>query len=302
MSKLTDNDFREIELIDPTEPIFSVYESLRAALDKYPDDAGKASLRPRVFCASLADVFEDWQGQVSHSSGIPMWQMHQPNGHAFSWGVGRILDDPESGFPLRLSMVRYRLFDLIDATPYLDWLLLTKRPENIMRMLIDAGRGFQDLPSQIWMGTSVENQEQADKRIPELLKVPAKVRFLSVEPLLGPVNILRYFTHSIHCNGYRGSAGFFPSFCDCGRPNIHWVIIGGESGSNARKCNIEWIRNIVRQCQSVGVPVFVKQLGSNSQHDHGEPIGWPERMRPKDPKGGNPEEWPEDLRVRESPK
>ena len=108
--------------------------------------------RKRVFCASMADVFEDHP---------------------------------------QLPSEREKLWALIEQTPMLDWLLLTKRPENVNRMLPDMWE-LGGLPSNIWIGTSVENQEQADKRIPELLKVPARVRFLSCEPLLGPVDLSRW--------------------------------------------------------------------------------------------------------------
>lgn len=121
----------------------------------------------------------------------------------------------------------------------------------------------------VWLGTSVENQAAADERIPHLLRCPAAVRFLSVEPLLGP-------TARLPLQG------------------IHWVIVGGESGHGARPCNIEWVRGIVEQCKSDVIACFVKQLGSVV--DGVEP--WPVRMKHK---GGDPYRWPSDLRVRQFP-
>jgi len=223
---------------------------------------------------------------------------------------------------------------------HLDWLLLTKRPENWESRIIKAHESLEPVaynlpmsamlvnwcggkpPANIWIGTSVEDQKRADERIPELLKIPAKVRFLSVEPLLGPVDL-----------GFKGSTDVkFPADfkdrtekqrddwiaqtaratyiarCDNG---IHWVIVGGESGPGARPCNVEWIRDIVRQCKAAGVPCFVKQLGSVPIADDVNSVGfkWTKRdcktglwsLKTKHPKGGDPAEWPEDLRVREFP-
>lgn len=143
----------------------------------------------------------------------------------------------------------------------------------------------------IWLGTTAENQEMADKRIPELLKIPAAVRFLSCEPLLGPIEL-----------GKDALAG------------IHWIIAGGESGKHARPCNVDWIRGIVRQCMAANVPVFVKQLGSNAWIGRDE---WHNNQSVKandlregplvkllteHPKGADPAEWPADLRVQQFPK
>lgn len=168
---------------------------------------------------------------------------------------------------------------------------------------------MQPLPN-VWLGTSVENQQTADERIPHLLKCPAAVRFLSCEPLIGPVTLVDDDRKS--------------QFVDY----LDWVIVGGESGPGARPCNFEWIRSIVGQCKAAGVPVFVKQLGKIAFEHKGQDRNWtPTSHNPKsgatdsvtsddgkdplltipilklqDSKGGNPAEWPEDLRVREFPK
>ena len=121
------------------------------------------------------------------------------------------------------------LLNLIRLTPNLDWLLLTKRPENWKKRLqllavintkVANWVHFGNIPENVWIGTSVENQEQADKRIPELLKIPARVRFLSCEPLLGDLDIF-------NVDG-----------------DIHWVICGGESGPHARRMDQKWARNL----------------------------------------------------------
>jgi protein gp37 len=137
----------------------------------------------------------------------------------------------------------------------------------------------------VWFGTSVEDQQRADERIPELLKIPARVRFLSVEPLLEKID----FTYSC----FNGADSLRTM------PGIHWVIFGGESGRGARPCNIEWIRDGVRQCRAAGVKPFVKQMGSFSIEEQGSQR---RRILWDDSKGGDPSEWPEDLRVREFPK
>lgn len=134
----------------------------------------------------------------------------------------------------------------------------------------------------VWLGVSAENQEQADKRIPLLLQCPAAVRFVSAEPLLGPVDVSRFMWPVSRF--------------------IDWVIVGGESGPGARPCNVEWIRSIVMQCGDAGVPVFVKQLGAKprsfSREMRGEPgVEYPLAHK----KGADPSEWPDDLRVRQFP-
>jgi protein gp37 len=159
-------------------------------------------------------------------------------------------------------------------------------------------RGKWPLPN-VWLGTSVENQEQADLRIPHLLQVPAVVRFLSIEPLLGPIDF-----QNADRDGLRGGM----------TGAIHWMIVGGESGgskkSPARPCDIKWIRSIVKQCADAGVPCFVKQIGSRPIMPYCDATGAilkPEmapsevQCKAKDRKGGNPNDWPEDLRVRQMP-
>lgn len=145
-----------------------------------------------------------------------------------------------------------------------------------------------------WLGTSVELQRWADVRIPELLAVPAAVRFLSCEPLLGPLDLGRYLRES-------GVDWPWNKFVD-------WVIVGGESGPGARPFDLAWARSIVSQCRAAGVAVFVKQLGAKpvslmEQDDELPRHGWArnQALKLKSRKGGDMAEWPEDLRVREMP-
>jgi|SRR5580658_6677800 protein gp37 len=176
--------------------------------------------------------------------------------------------------------------------------VLTKRPTTA-RKLIQQWMDFDGLPavpSNIQIGTSVENQEMADKRIPELLKIPAKVRFLSVEPMLSAINFSGNSALRTPCPAQPSRSGTHSA--------IGWAIFGGESGPDARPCNVEWIRSGVKQCQEFGIPVFVKQLGSRAVADiqdaRGGYLGF-KGLDLKDKKGGDMAEWPEDLRVRSFP-
>ena len=142
------------------------------------------------------------------------------------------------------------------------FLVLTKRAKRMAEILCAAAWWAGTEPearSNVWLGVSVEDQKRADERIPHLLKVPAAVRFLSVEPLLAPVDI-SLFTNT-------------PTQTGLGR----WVIAGGESGPGARPCHLDWLRSIRDQCAAAGVPFFLKQLGSNPHDTHlelTEPPSW----------------------------
>lgn len=164
----------------------------------------------------------------------------------------------------------------------------------------------------VWLGVSVEDQATADERIPLLLDTPAAVRFVSAEPLLGPVNLRlerELLTDLMDLDPerserHRGTYPFSvrPEFRTRRHHALHWVIVGGESGPGARPCDAAWIRSIVEQCMAVDVAPFVKQFGAyailDPRYNRTLP-GWTRRLR--HPKGGDPEEWPERLRVREFP-
>lgn len=147
----------------------------------------------------------------------------------------------------------------------------------------------------VWLGVSAENQATANERVPLLLRTPAAVRFVSAEPLLGPVDFTRI----------RFSAGGYEDVLGDGEwvgqsdapPGIDWVIVGGESGQRARPCDVAWLRSIVEQCRDARVACFVKQLGARPEGwNPGKGEGWE-----LDRKGGHPDEWPDDLNVREFP-
>lgn len=212
---------------------------------KWNREAETEGVRKRVFCASLADVFEDWQGQIVDNKGNGLW-FHKDliYGHVDCDGIpsfGYFTEEYEDLEPLTLNTIRHFLFKIIEQTPHLDWLLLTKRPENIMRMVPEHWQ--KKFPKNVWIGTSCENQDAAEKRIPELFKIPAVVRFLSCEPLLGPVNMNDVL------------AGLpFPAL-------ISWVIVGGESGHSARAMDNEWVWSLLGQCFLTHTPFFFKQWG-----------------------------------------
>ncbi|MCC5636359.1 phage Gp37/Gp68 family protein [Nostoc sp. CHAB 5844] len=149
-----------------------------------------------------------------------------------------------------------------------------------------------------WIGTTTENQAMADLRIPILLKIPAAVRWLSVEPLLSEIDLTRItedsdVPYTINC--LTGEESYSGSRRKGIVPPVNWVVVGGESGKNARPCAVSWLRSAVQQCQSADIPVFVKQLGSNCCTLPGLSFGY------SDSKGGKIEEFPEDLRIRQFP-
>lgn len=192
--------------------------------------------RQRVFCASLADVFDN--------------------------------EVPEQW--------RVDLFNLIARTPSLDWLLLTKRIGNVLPML--RNMGASELPRNVWLGATVVNQEEADRDIPKLLATPARVRFLSIEPMLGPINLEQ--ACDIAEQQVFGSKTWSqmaePARCVDAMRNgsvvlLDWVICGGESGSGARPMHPAWARGLRNQCKAAGVPFLFKQWGEWRAIDQGAP-------------------------------
>lgn len=207
---------------------------------------------------------------------------------------------------------RRDLWDLIELTPRLTWLLLTKRIGNAMQMLRThdwaAGQGHH-----VWLGASIVNQEEADRDIPKLLATPAAKRFVSYEPALGPVDWTPWLEDGHPTQHDIGHPVLGLHYLRYGTPQLDWIIVGGESSQGsgkARPFNIEWARSTIAQCKAAGVPVFVKQIGS---HVHGNGSNWwhtPRhedtgcgyfRVYPKDRAGADPAEWPEDIRVQEFP-
>ncbi len=173
---------------------------------------------------------------------------------------------------------------IIKATPHLTWIILTKRIKRVKQCLPpDWGKGYPN----VWLGVSVENQKTADHRIPMLYEIPAAIRFLSVEPILGPIDLSPFL--SVH----------IPPPVDKWVLPIHWVIIGGESGNDNgdyihRPAELDWFRDIIAACREFETPVFVKQLGTHQYH----------KLKLTDRMGGDFEDanFPPVLKIRELPK
>ncbi len=241
-------------------------EKRAAQHDRHPELG--PYIRPQVFCNSIADVFEDWKGQVrTHDGG---WLAINPDGRWFVNGNGERC--PSGSRFATLDDVRARLFSLIDETPNLDKLLLTKRPENIKSLWpLESinGTDFHGHRSRknVWIGTSIACQFDADRNIPELLKCRdlAPVLFLSIEPLVAPVDLVPY----LFINDPTGApADLIPRRGNF-TPAIDWVIVGGESGPHARPLPPDWVRLIRDQCQAAGVAFFFKQWGEWMPTFHG---------------------------------
>ncbi len=176
------------------------------------------------------------------------------------------------------------------------------RTQDVMDSLLRRGGDRLPLPN-VWLGTSVENQPTADERIAHLLATPAAVRFVSYEPALGPVD----FARCLPGPGPGEKASALQRWTNgSGSTGLDWIIVGGESGPGARPFDVEWARSTIAACKAAGVACFVKQLGARP-HDGEEPdhnpngADKPRWWRLRDRKGGDPSEWPEDLRVREFP-
>lgn len=155
---------------------------------------------------------------------------------------------------------------MTQLAPQHTYLILTKRIKRIQKGY------WQSAWKNIHLGVSVEDQATADERIPILLNIPAAVRWVSLEPLLGPVDIMRYLPnprrHEKCEKGLPTFEAMLGILCDY----LDWVVIGAESGKNRRPCKIEWIEDIVRQCEEAGTPVFVKQ----SHNENGKLVKMPE--------------------------
>lgn len=226
----------------PNQPRKLTAPSTWATAARWNHEAAAAGVRHRVFCASLADVFDNE---------VPV-----------QW--------------------RISLMALILQTPHLDWLLLTKRIGNAAEMLDVAFRAAHaqretwanNIPENVWIGATITNQAEADRDIRKLLDVPSAKRFLSMEPLLGPVNLTDV---PMHGSGH-GHHEFSPIITGNALsrplayprlPAVDWVIVGGESGPNARPMHPDWARSLRNQCQAASVPFLFKQWGEWVDADNG---------------------------------
>lgn len=272
------------------------------AVPKWNAAAKRDGVRRRLFVSSMADIFEDH----------PM---------VTEW--------------------RARALAQLEKCTSLDVQLLTKRPQNVLGMVPPAW--LKAWPAHVWIGCTVEDQKRAEERIPELLRIPARVRFLSCEPLLEAIDLTRLGLEPDHHekaalvarNGRWGTCGgcprdaegrAYPERCEfTGRYDhnltewISWVIIGGESGSDARTFRIEWMRSLLQQCKNANVAAFCKQFGDNATTTLPDWESWPTHNAGAGPvkfsgdgfgnysvrglahHGADPSEWPVDLRVQQFP-
>lgn len=261
-------------------------ESTWKNLLKWNREAERDGVKRRVFVASLADIFEDYQGPTAEA----------------------------------VRAARFRLITTIGQTPNLIYLLLTKRPENVARLWPVHLPGVQHY-GNIWIGCTVENQKRAEERIPWLLEIPSVVRFVSYEPALEAVDFTRIQVVKPappHGPGawLNGLTCYVAGPDDVRPRRVDWLIVGGESGLGARPFDLTWARSSVAQCKAAGVSVFVKQMGSkpwssDKAKDYpgrrvwmwasGDSLEQKLLLKFDDTKGGDMAEWPEDLRVREFP-
>lgn len=232
---------KEWFVASPANPVLTELERNRHSRCPAPCDGALIVQRPRVFCASLADVFEDYQG-------------------------GNVVDHRLQPLGNSLDPVRGRLFDLIHTTPHLDWLLLTKRPHHIRTAIERALEYCTDdtanallkpwlegtPPQHVWLGTSAEDQSNWCERIPMLMSFPAHKHFVSVEPLLGPIML--------------------DMGVDLSQARPDWVIVGGESGPGARTMEDSWVRDIRDDCQNFDIDFFFKQWGGTNKKQTGRQL------------------------------
>jgi protein gp37 len=247
------------------------------------------TFNPWVGCAKISDACRScyaeswakrtgqadlWRGERRRTSvanwRLPLrWNRETPGARVFCASLADVFEGRED-----LDPWRDQLHDLIAQTPALTWLLLTKRPRHAAKY-----HGIVELPN-VWVGTTVEHQAAANERIPALLEIPARVRFLSMEPLLGPVDLSRWLGFSDTWDRWVGPCG-----CEAGRDpwsrcddcadrgwepptlrGLQWVIAGGESGGNARATDPAWAHSLRDQCVAAGVPFLWKQWGQWAPH------------------------------------
>jgi protein gp37 len=209
-------------------------------------EAGKADVRQRVFCASMSDVFEDYKGTCVNQ-------------------VGEL-----TGFTA--DRLRGMLWDTVERTSNLDWLILTKRAGNVEKMIPPCWRE-RKWPANLWLGLSASTELEVARAISWFEQFSTRImspfiRFVSCEPMLELMDLLR-LQSPLH------SLAPFP---------VDWVIFGAESGPSRRRCDHDWIRIGISQCEAVGIPAFVKQLEIDGRIST------------------DPSEWAEDLRVQEWPR
>lgn len=197
---------------------YAISEEKWKEIERLHGKAAKAGVRERVFCGSMMDVYERPKGPTAEL----------------------------------LTSLRARLWKLIERTPFFDWLLLTKRPENARAVTPIGWWDSGGFPSNVWQGFTAEDEPHFNERWEHARNIPVNVRFCSYEPALGPLHLPA------------DVAG-----------ELHWLIVGSESGHHARPMRIEWVESIVYQCGVAGVAPFVKQIANERDSKGGDPQFWP---------------------------
>jgi protein gp37 len=285
----------------------------------------KSTRGKRVFIGDMTDIFGTWVPDELLDRLFAVFAMRRD----VTWQVLTKRAD---------RLAKYMAKGRIDRVQAAGEAMKPSRPPEHWYYVSDwTGRLSKWPLPNVWLGVSAEDQPRADERIPLLLQTPAAVRFVSAEPLLGPIDLTavkapeqgdddNYFLNTLSGGWFERETVFDPRHSVDGPDNfamLDWVIAGGES--NGRPCDVEWIRSLVRHCAAAGTAYFVKQLGSDvrDRNDAGfegdQPDGWPMDTHAEDlhggpryqgdtvrihltsRKGGDPAEWPEDLRVRQFP-
>jgi protein gp37 len=274
----------------------------------------KAISGKRVFVGDMTDVFGEW---------VERWMLAQLIGamalrYDVTWQV----------LTKRADRMRELLCDEGFRAEIYEWVEMLAMGDDgcdpLARTTDDLRANAPDVTGDdwpivnLWLGVSSEDQQRANERIPLLLQTPAAVRFVSAEPLIGPIDLSQFTFESCCGNASAGDYlnGEGPQCCGDPFPPLDWIIVGGESGHSARECDVNWIRSIVQQCAQGSVPCFVKQLGAKpfcevakvdvTPHaDFGDEVVRyvePQRVALRDRKGGDITEFPTDLRVRQFPR
>jgi protein gp37 len=316
---------------------YAIRDAHRLASNPNPKISG-----PRQGLTRKVGGVIDWTGVVRTAPENLAWPLHKRKPLRIFVNSNSDLFHKDVPFEFVAAV-----FGVMAACPQHTFQVLTKRPERMLEFLGWLGRHARPegaawlamagsvpynsdeirtglalmatrctLPN-VWLGVSVACQDDADKLIPTLLRCPAAVRFISAEPLVGPVDLTHcqpsgdWFINALD-GLWRGkfetATHVVTAVVQIEPTPLHWVIVGGESGPGARPCDVAWIRSIIEQCKEAGVPCFVKQVGSNPrghaqwEHPDNEGRGVDPELSPLESrKGGDPEEWPSDLRTREFP-
>ena len=237
--------------------------------------AREAGVRARVFVMSMGDLMD------ADLPAISIGRQKSTKRPSRFKRVGTVAWGPSTG------ELRQELFDVIPTTTNLDFQILTKRPGQIVKVI--PASWLEDPPNMVMWGVSASNQETADAMIPPLLQTPAHLRFLSLEPLLGPIALSPYDMYApadMKPTGkfrtYEGKRQLQVCVKRGAKPLINWVIVGAETGQGARPIKVDWVRSLRDQCVGADIPFFFKQWGTAMPKEVGrslDGIEWNEQPK-----------------------